>query len=137
MNDNNLGGNTSSGSPLIHQSSQGLSIVQPSLRRGSPPNLLSELNGATRSVPATPLGMPSNPLLKTPGTPLGDSPNLNGRLSTQGLGETTVNASDLQASLSRLPGNRYENGAIGFNGMQSGLDESLRSVSIVSPFFPS
>ncbi|THU90760.1 ARM repeat-containing protein [Dendrothele bispora CBS 962.96] len=132
-NDNNLGGNGSA-SPLVHQSSQGLSIGQPSSRRGSPPNLLNELNGTTRSVPATPLNMSSNPLLKTPGTPLGESPNLSGRLPTQGLGENTVNVSDLQASLSRLPGNRYENGTLNFNGIQSGLDDSLRSYGVESNY---
>ncbi|KAF5338450.1 hypothetical protein D9758_012238 [Tetrapyrgos nigripes] len=136
-NESSIGGNVSASSPLIHQSAQGLSVGTPSSRRGSPPNLLNELNGTTRSVPGTPLGMPSNPLLKTPGTPLGESPNLNGRLSNQGLpgSDTIVNASDLQASLSRLPANRYENASLNFNGgIQAGLDDSLRSYGVDSGY---
>ncbi|KAK2461726.1 hypothetical protein APHAL10511_006189 [Amanita phalloides] len=57
-------------------------------RRGSPRSLLDGLSAATRSVPTTPLGLPSNTaghLLKTPGTPLSPDPQLlSGRISTPG-----------------------------------------------------
>ncbi|KAJ3843525.1 ARM repeat-containing protein [Lentinula raphanica] len=103
--------------------SQGISHQPPSPSHGSPLGLLESMNGTTRSVPATPLGLPSNHIVKTPGTPgLGESQAMNGRLSTQGahLNE----ALDIQASLTRIPSARYENGAINFNGMQQGqLDD--------------
>ncbi|KAF7319842.1 RNA-binding protein [Mycena kentingensis (nom. inval.)] len=94
--------------------------AQGTSRRGSPPSLLDSLNAGTRSVPATPLGL-SNPavhILKSPGTPLTpETQALSGRLSS--VGENAVNASDLQASLSRLPAGQYDN----YNGIQGGLDD--------------
>ncbi|KAK7029688.1 hypothetical protein VNI00_014386 [Paramarasmius palmivorus] len=112
---------SASSTPLIAQHPQSINHVQtPSSRRGSPPNILDGYNATTRSVPATPLGIATNPshLLKTPGTPLTESPALNGRLSSHGFVDGTVSAGDLQASLSRLGPNRYE------NGYGSGLEES-------------
>ncbi|KAL0576379.1 hypothetical protein V5O48_005600 [Marasmius crinis-equi] len=120
---------SASSTPLVPQHPQGHQhIPAPSSRRGSPPNLLDGLSATTRSVPATPLGMPANPshLLKTPGTPLTESQLLNGRLSvSHGLGENSVNAADLQASLSRLGPNTYENGSLGYTG---GLDDAQYNV---------
>uniref|UniRef100_A0A0W0FA96 Putative ARM repeat-containing protein n=1 Tax=Moniliophthora roreri TaxID=221103 RepID=A0A0W0FA96_MONRR len=115
---------SASSTPLIAQHPQSITHVQtPSSRRGSPPNLLDGFNATTRSVPATPLGIPANPshLLKTPGTPLTESQALNGRLSAHGLPDSSVNAGDLQASLSRLGSNRFENGSLAYG---SGLEDS-------------
>ncbi|KAL0059676.1 hypothetical protein AAF712_013579 [Marasmius tenuissimus] len=120
---------SASSTPLVPQHPQGHQhIPAPSSRRGSPPNLLDGLNATTRSVPATPLGISAAPshLLKTPGTPLTESQLLNGRLSgSHGLGDSPVNPTDLQASLSRLGSNRYENGSLGYNG---GLDDAQYNV---------
>lgn len=111
---------SASSTPLVAQHPQGHPHVPaPLSRRGSPPNLLEGLNATTRSVPATPLGISTNPshLLKTPGTPLTETQLLNGRLSsTHGLGDSPVNPTDLQASLSRVVSNRYENGSLGYPG---------------------
>ncbi|CAK5265001.1 unnamed protein product [Mycena citricolor] len=119
---------SASATPLVPQLTQlGTPVLGqlPSSRRGSPPGLLDGLGATTRSVPATPLGISSSAvhILKTPGTP-GESPALNGRLSA--VGESAVNASDLQASLSRIPTSQYENGSLTFNSIQSGLDDSLQ-----------
>ncbi|KAG7090722.1 hypothetical protein E1B28_009814 [Marasmius oreades] len=126
LHGNKLGGTVSASStPLVAQHPQGHPhIPTPSSRRGSPPNLLEGLNATTRSVPATPLGISANPshLLRTPGTPLTETQILNGRLSaTHGLGDSPVNPTDLQASLSRVVANRYENGSLGYTG---GLDDA-------------
>uniref|UniRef100_A0A8H7Y5R9 PUM-HD domain-containing protein n=1 Tax=Psilocybe cubensis TaxID=181762 RepID=A0A8H7Y5R9_PSICU len=125
-----LGGGvvSASSTPLIPQQSQGPahSLNQgPTSRRGSPHSLLDSLSATTRSVPATPLGMPTSAgshLLKTPGTPHNQEV-LNGRISTPNphvLNESSVNAIDLQASLSRLPTGPYDNGSLTFNSIQSG-----------------
>ena len=107
--------------PLVQQTSQGstLSHNQPSSRRGSPHSLLE----TTRSVPATPLGLSSNGshLLKTPGTP--HTPEIqimNGLIATPNshqLTDSSVNAGDLQASLSRLPTGPYDS-SLTFNSIQ-------------------
>ncbi|KAF9456801.1 armadillo-type protein [Collybia nuda] len=100
----------------------------PVSRRSSPPSLLDNMASVARSVPATPLnGVPGSAVhLKTPGTPhTPDTHMLNSRLATQGphLGDSAVNAGDLQASLSRLP-SQYENSSLTFNSIQgNGLDE--------------
>ncbi|TFK76682.1 ARM repeat-containing protein [Pluteus cervinus] len=112
-------GATISASPLLQQHSQG---QQPLSRRGSPPSFLDNLGATTRSVPATPLGIPNSAsqLLKTPGTPLDAS--VANRLSAQGFPLNDGVNGDLQASLSRLP-SQYENG-LGYGSLQSnGLDE--------------
>ncbi|KAF9072675.1 ARM repeat-containing protein [Rhodocollybia butyracea] len=117
-----LGSVSASATPLLSQHPQGISHQPPSPRHGSPLGLLEGMNGTTRSVPATPLGLASNHILKTPGTPLGDSQGMNGRLSNQGA-HLSEAMNEIQASLSRIPSARYENGALNFNGMQQGLDE--------------
>ncbi|KAF8887767.1 armadillo-type protein [Infundibulicybe gibba] len=122
---------SASSTPLVHQHPQIVSNrgQTPASRRGSPPNLLDSLNATTRSVPATPLGIPTATahLLKTPGTPhTPDTQGVNGRLANQvahQLSESAVNAGDLQASLSRLP-SQYENSSLTFSTIQNpGLDE--------------
>ncbi|KDR85232.1 hypothetical protein GALMADRAFT_233963 [Galerina marginata CBS 339.88] len=120
--DDILGGSVSaSATPLLPQQSQGSN--QPTSRRGSPHSLLDSLSATTRSVPATPLGIPSSTahLLKTPGTPQ-DIQALNGRISTPNshqLSDSSVNAIDLQASLSRLPAGPYDNSSLTFTSIQS------------------
>jgi len=117
-----LGG---SASPLQSQGPTHSHNPGPTSRRGSPHSLLDSLSATTRSVPATPLGIPGNAphLLKTPGTPhTPDIQALNGRISTpnsQQIPENSVNATDLQASLSRLPAGPYDNGSLTFNSIQS------------------
>lgn len=117
-----------SASPLIQQHSQGL--LPPGSRRGSPPSLLDSLSvsATTRSVPATPLGMPNTAvqLLKNPGTPLlQDNSGLSHRLSTPGLQiDNVLNAADLQASLSRAQ-SQFDQ-TLGYNSLQS---TSLEDVS--------
>ncbi|KAJ7480117.1 ARM repeat-containing protein [Mycena galericulata] len=121
---------SASATPLVQQHPQlaGHGHGQmPSSRRGSPPSLLESLNATTRSVPATPLGLPNSAvhILKSPGTPhTPDTQALNGRLAS--VGESAVNANDLQASLSRLPSGQYDNGSLTFNSIQPGLDDSLQ-----------
>ena len=114
-------GGVVSATPLVQQTSQGstLSHNQPLSRRGSPHSLLE----TTRSVPATPLGLSSNGshLLKTPGTP--HTPEIqimNGLIATPNshqLTDSSVNAGDLQASLSRLPTGPYDS-SLTFNSIQ-------------------
>ncbi|KAJ7651951.1 ARM repeat-containing protein [Mycena polygramma] len=99
----------------------------PTSRRSSPPHLLESLNAQTRSVPATPLGLANSAvhILKSPGTPhTPETQALNGRLAS--VGESAVNANDLQASLSRLPSGQYDNGSLTFNSIQPGLDDALQ-----------
>jgi hypothetical protein len=119
-----VGGTVSaSATPLVPQHPQNYSRNQAS-RRSSPPGLLENLN-ATRSVPATPLGMPPS-VLKTPGTPqVSDTPNINGRRSFGT--DVTLNVSDLQASLSRLPSSvQYENASLGLSSLPSDLDDGIQ-----------
>ena len=114
-------GGALSATPLMQQTSQGstLSHNQPSSRRGSPHSLLE----TTRSVPATPLGLSSNGshLLKTPGTPrTPEIQIMNGLIATPNshqLTDSSVNAGDLQASLSRLPTGPYDS-SLTFNSIQ-------------------
>jgi hypothetical protein len=118
-----VGGTVSaSATPLVPQHPQNYSRNQAS-RRSSPPGLLENLN-ATRSVPATPMGMPTS-VLKTPGTPqVSDTPSINGRRS---FTDGTLNVSDLQASLSRLPSSvQYENASLGLGSLPSDLDDSMQ-----------
>ncbi|KII86320.1 hypothetical protein PLICRDRAFT_164809 [Plicaturopsis crispa FD-325 SS-3] len=119
---------SASGSPHVQQHPQGLHpSILPSSRRSSPPNTLE---GLTRSVPATPLGLGNStashyigtPGTGTPRTP--DAQGLSGRLASQ-MGDSAVNASDLQASLSRLPSGQYDNG-LTFSSIQAGMDDSLQ-----------
>ncbi|TFK40914.1 ARM repeat-containing protein [Crucibulum laeve] len=118
---------SASATPLVHQQSQGSNYSHaPLSRRSSPPSLIDGLSATTRSVPTTPLGIPGGPtqLLKTPGTPLTpDVHGLTGRIGTpssQHHGDGAVSASDLQASLSRIPSGAYDNGPLAFNSVQSG-----------------
>ncbi|KAF8633957.1 hypothetical protein AX15_001139 [Amanita polypyramis BW_CC] len=116
-------------SPHIPQGPQG----QASSRRGSPHSLLDGLSSATRSVPATPLGLPSSAashLLKTPGTPLTPDPQLlSGRISTPGSHSLNDGNNDLQASLSRLPNNHYE---VSFGSLQpTNIDDSSYTIDPV------
>ena len=66
---------SASATPLGQQhpqlGSHGAHTQLPTSRRGSPPSLLESLNATTRSVPATPLGIPNSAvhILKSPGTP--------------------------------------------------------------------
>ena len=118
-------GNPSSATPLVQQQSHGSNHGQtPVSRRNSPPSLLDALSATTRSVPATPLGIPNNAthVLKSPGTPLtSDMQTFNGRIATPSshqIGDSAVNASDLQASLSRLPPGAYDGSSLTFNSIQ-------------------
>ncbi|KIY64396.1 ARM repeat-containing protein [Cylindrobasidium torrendii FP15055 ss-10] len=114
-NPNTIGALSASSTPLVPQG-----LHPPLSRRGSPQSLLDSLNGTTRSVPATPMGLSHNPLLKTPGTPLTDAP-LNGRLSQ--LGGDSLSSGDLGASLSRLPSsNGLDGSGLPFNS-QNGFDD--------------
>ncbi|KAF7367374.1 RNA-binding protein [Mycena sanguinolenta] len=120
---------SASATPLGQQHPQLGSHGQlPNSRRGSPPSLLESLNATTRSVPATPLGIPNSAvhILKSPGTPhTPETQGLNGRLAS--VGENAVNAGDLQASLSRLPSGQYDGGSLTFNSIQpGGLDDTLQ-----------
>lgn len=93
---------SASGTPLIPQ----LHGQIPLSRRGSPSSLLEGIS--SRSVPTTPLGIPtSNPMLKAPGTPLGEP--LNGRLG------------DLPPLSGRISA-QFDNGPM-YNGNQSGHDD--------------
>ncbi|RXW18444.1 hypothetical protein EST38_g7413 [Candolleomyces aberdarensis] len=90
-----------SASPIVQHMPQG---QLPLSRRASPPNMLDGLAPNTRSVPATPLGLPGSAshLLKTPGTPL---------------------TPDLQASLSRIPSTGPPDaGSLVYNSLSSGRD---------------
>ncbi|KAJ6573985.1 ARM repeat-containing protein [Mycena vulgaris] len=116
---------SASATPLVQQLSNHAQV--PSSRRSSPTSLLESLNATTRSVPATPMGIPNSALhiLKSPATPhTPDAQVMNGRLSA--VGESAVNANDLQASLSRLPSGQYDNGSLTFNSIQPGLDDTLQ-----------
>ncbi|KAJ7830916.1 ARM repeat-containing protein [Mycena olivaceomarginata] len=76
------------------------------------PSLLESLN-TTRSVPAMPLGLSTSAvhILKSPGTPhTPETQGLNGRLAS--VGESAVNAGNLQASLSRLLSGQYDGGSL-------------------------
>jgi len=121
--DRGLGSLSVNVSPLIPQGPQGQS---PSSRRGSPHSLLDGLSATTRSVPATPLGLPSTSahLLKTPGTPLTPDPQLlNGRISMSGSHPLGDHAKDLQASLTRLSSGQFDS-SLPFGSLQSaGVDE--------------
>ena len=116
-----------SGTPLVPQTSQGATHSHnqaPTSRRGSPHSLLENLS-TTRSVPATPMTLSNNGshLLKTPGTPhTPEIQMMNGRMATPSshqLADSSVNAGDLQASLSRLPTGPYDGGSLTFNSIQS------------------
>lgn len=111
-------------SPLIPQGPRGQS---PSSRRGSPHSLLDGLSTTTRSVPATPLGLPhsASHLFKNPGTPLSPDPQLlNGRISTPGAHSLNDNASDLGSSLSRLP-NQFDSFGTGIDDPAYALDPTF------------
>ncbi|KAJ7922963.1 ARM repeat-containing protein [Mycena leptocephala] len=121
---------SASATPLVQQHPQlgnHTHAQLPTSRRSSPPSLLESLNATTRSVPATPMGIPNSVvhILKSPGTPhTPETQALNGRLAS--VGESAVNANDLQASLSRLPSGQYDNGSLTFNSIQPGLDDTLQ-----------
>ncbi|KAF9454952.1 pumilio-family RNA binding protein [Macrolepiota fuliginosa MF-IS2] len=122
-----LGGNVSASStPLVVEPPQ-LSQIPLSLsRRGSPPGLLDSLSTTTRSVPTTPLGLPTTTahLLKAGGTLTPDLQSLSVRIGTPGsqqLGD--AGTGDIQASLSRLSSASFENGNLNFNTVQTSPDD--------------
>jgi hypothetical protein len=126
---------SASTTPLLQQHQQSVPYLSQGTmsRRGSPPSL-DTMSAITvpRSVPATPIpGISTTPshMMKAPGTPLSsESQGLSGRLSSAGvhsMGDSLNNGSDLRPSLSRLS-SQYENGPLGFNAMQSNLDDALR-----------
>ena len=127
---------SASSASLLQQHSQIASAMHnqgSSSRRGSPSNILDGLSATTRSVPATPLGIVNHNNaghVKTPGPSHSPDPQLvNARHTPQiahPLGDSAVNASDLQASLSRIPGGQYENGSLTFNSIDTGLDDTLQ-----------
>jgi hypothetical protein len=130
-----LGGSVStSGTPLLSGPSQGSTHLNqgPTSRRGSPHSLLESIS--TRSVPATPLGIPTNGghLLKTPGTPhTPDVQILGGRIATPNphqITDSSVSATDLQASLSRLPAGPYDNGSLNYNSIQPNVRDDYDSI---------
>ncbi|KAJ8521773.1 hypothetical protein ONZ45_g1585 [Pleurotus djamor] len=118
---------SASATPLIQQHSQ--SSLLPLSRRGSPPSLLDSL-ASTRSVPATPLGLPGAVphILKTPGTPrTPDTGVLSARITSHSssFGEhSPISSSDLQASLSRLSG-QFDGSNLSYSPNGSSLEESL------------
>jgi hypothetical protein len=124
-------GNAVSATPLVQQTSQSSTHSHnkpPISRRGSPHSLLENLS-TTRSVPATPMGLSSNGshLLKTPGTP--HTSEIHALITTPNshqLTDSSVNAGDLQASLSRLPAGPYES-SLTFNSTQPTGREDVRS----------
>lgn len=121
---------TVSASATPHTSQHPLGLTHPgsshphSSRRGSPSGTLDTLSVSARSVPATPLGSINGSNLKTPGTPLTpDTQSFGTRVNSQGPvqgHETSVNAGDLQASLSS---GQYDNGSLSFNTIQAGNDQ--------------
>ncbi|KAG6814436.1 hypothetical protein H0H92_007439 [Tricholoma furcatifolium] len=121
---------STSATPLMQQLSQGSSHSHGPVstsRRGSPPGLLESLSGSARSVPGTPLGIHGNSAhLKSQGSPHGaDTLSLNTRLSAHQMSETSGSPNDLQASLSRMNSQSYENPSLAFNSLQAGaLDDS-------------
>lgn len=124
-----LSGNASASStPLVVEPPQ-LSQIPVSLsRRGSPPGLLDSLSTTTRSVPTTPLGLPTTTahLLKAGGPLTPDLQSFNARIGTPGsqqLGDGISGTGDLQASLSRLSSASFENGSLNFNTIQSSPDD--------------
>jgi hypothetical protein len=122
---NKLGGTVSaSATPHLPSHGQALTahIQAPGSRRGSPLAIPDGMSITTRSVPATPLAGISTSipphLTKTPGTPISpEAQNLGARLTPQGthqLGDSPL-SSDLQSSLSRLPGHgQYDNFEAGY-----------------------
>ena len=92
--------------------------------------MLDGLAPNTRSVPATPLGLPGSAshLLKTPGTPLTpDLQLLNGRIGTP---NSQLN-DEIQASLSRIPSTGPDSSSLVYNSLASGRD----NVSLTDVFF--
>jgi hypothetical protein len=112
---NLLGGTGStSGTPLISQG--------PSSRRGSPHSLLETLS-STRSVPATPLGLPLD-MLKTSGT--SEIQAFNSRIPTPNshlVAENMMGNTELQGTLSRLPHGSYDNGSLAYTSVQANRDD--------------
>ncbi len=106
-----------------------------SSRRGSPHSLLDGLSSATRSVPATPLGLTSAAaahLLKTPGTPLTPDPQLlSGRISTSGSHSLNDGGNGLQASLSRLPTDQYDPSSLAFGSLQSASVDDVSAMLFI------
>ncbi|KAF8912896.1 ARM repeat-containing protein [Gymnopilus junonius] len=129
-----LGGTvTTSATPLLQQQSQGPSSNQtPNSRRGSPHSLLDGLSTTTRSVPATPMGLPSTTahLMKTPGTPQ-EVQIMNGRISAASshqVQDGSANPIDLQPSLSRLPPGPYDSGSLTYNSVQSTARDDYETI---------
>ncbi len=125
-----FGGNGSASStPLVVEPPQFSQIPVSLSRRGSPPGLLDSLSTTTRSVPTTPLGIPTTTahLLKTGGPLTPDLQSLSARIGTpnsQQLGDSIPNANDIQASLSRLPSSPFENsGSLNYSNAHSSPDD--------------
>ncbi|KAG5715907.1 Pumilio domain-containing protein C6G9.14 [Termitomyces sp. T112] len=125
-----VNGIPASATPLLQQLSQGSNlshVPSPSPRRGSPPSLLDGVSSTARSVPGTPLGVHGNANhSKAQGSPnTAETLLLNTRLSGHHqMSETSGSPNDLQASLSRLTQQPYDNPSLAFNSMKAGtLDE--------------
>jgi hypothetical protein len=110
--------------PLVQQLPQGM-VQGLASRRGSPLALPDGLGSITtaRSVPNTPLpgAGPNGILNKGLGTPLSAESTINGLLTAQGSSPV-----ELHPSISRMPSSQYESGSLGYNSMQSGMDDSLQ-----------
>ncbi|KIY45273.1 ARM repeat-containing protein [Fistulina hepatica ATCC 64428] len=137
------GSASASSTPFVsiqHPQTSSPHIQLPTSRRASPHITLEGLVNATRSVPTTPLAIPNTTahMLKSPGTPMSADKTLNILSSTPGSDSSVVaaaaTATDLQASLSRLPGSDYENGpasasavsALDFTTIQPGMGDPLQ-----------
>lgn len=132
-----LGGNMSaSPTPLVVEPSQFSQVPVSLSRRGSPPGLLDSLSTTTRSVPTTPLGIPTTTahLIKTGGPMTPDLQSLSTRIGTpssQQPGDSISGASDIQASLSRLPSATFENGSLNYNIHSSPDDVCGLSLTLI------
>lgn len=118
---------SASNTPIVAQHPQSTNVHAPGSRRPSPPTM-----DKTRSVPATPLGTghhAASHLITNPGTPR--TPDA-GRLAQGGLAlgdGSAINPSDLQASLSRLPGGQYD-GSTPLSSFETGMDNQFGVDSI-------
>lgn len=107
-----------SSSPIM-QMGQGQS---PLSRRGSPPNILDGMTVNSRSVPATPLGIPTSAahMLKTSGSPL--AADIQQVLNGRGTPNTHLNE-EIQASLSRMPSAVPDPTSLAYNQITSARDD--------------
>lgn len=125
------GGNGSASStPLVVEPPQFSQIPISLSRRGSPPGFLDSLSATTRSVPTTPLGIPTTTahLLKTGGPLTPDLQSLGPRIGTPNSQQfdNIPSAGEIQASLSRLPSGNFENNNLNYNNVHSSPDDVCR-----------